>query len=442
MLFGVSLRKNLRGMAEINQTDVEFNVNNEKAKTSLDEVKKKLKDLEEAWVKAANAGDKEFAKKVQKRINETNRELRQMESGTKAVERTMAQLNKAAPVDLNRALKHLQNELKTIERGTPAWDAHIQKIRQVKAEIDKVNAEMKESESFLVRMRNGIQNWGAMAAGAAAGLTGVVMAGKKAVATYAEMQQEEANVRKYTGMTEEQVNHLNDAFKKMDTRTSREELNKLAQEAGRLGLQSEEDVLGFVKAADKINVALDDLGEGATLTLSKLTDIFGDKQALGTERSLLAVGSVINELSQNSTAAAPYLAEFAQRLAGVGAQAHMTIPEIMGFGAVLDSQGQKVEMSATALSKVIMNLFKDPAKIAAATGLEVEKFAETCKRSTNEGLLMLLERLHELGGIDSLAPVFADMGEKGARASAVLAALAGNVDMVRQQQEAANVAFS
>ena len=429
-------------MAEINQTDVEFNVNNEKAKTSLDEVKKKLKDLEEAWVKAANAGDKEFAKKVQKRINETNRELRQMESGTKAVERTMAQLNKAAPVDLNRALKHLQNELKTIERGTPAWDAHIQKIRQVKAEIDKVNAEMKESESFLVRMRNGIQNWGAMAAGAAAGLTGVVMAGKKAVATYAEMQQEEANVRKYTGMTEEQVNHLNDAFKKMDTRTSREELNKLAQEAGRLGLQSEEDVLGFVKAADKINVALDDLGEGATLTLSKLTDIFGDKQALGTERSLLAVGSVINELSQNSTAAAPYLAEFAQRLAGVGAQAHMTIPEIMGFGAVLDSQGQKLEMSSTALSKVIMNLFKDPAKIAKATGLAVEEFAETCKRSTNEGLLMLLERLHELGGIDSLAPVFADMGENGARASAVLAALAGNVDMVRQQQEAANVAFS
>ena len=73
--------------------------------------------------------------------------------------------------------------------------------------------------------------------------------------------------------------------------------------------------------------------------------------------------------------------------------------------------------------------------------MAVTEFAETCKRSTNEGLLMLLNRLHELGGIDTLAPVFADMGENGARASAVLAALAGNVDMVRQQQEAANVAF-
>ena len=429
-------------MVEINQTDVKFSVNNQEAVQALDEVRARLAKLQEAWLQAANSGDKALRDKIQKQINATNRDLRQMESGTKAVERVFQQLNKATPVDLNRALKHLQSELKTIERGTPAWNAHIQKIRQVKAEIDKVNAEMKVSESFLVRMRNGIQNWGVMAAGAAGGLTGVVMAGKKAVQTYAEMQQEEANVHKYTGMTEEQVTHLNEAFKQMDTRTSREELNKLAQEAGRLGLQSEEDVLGFVKAADKINVALDDLGEGATLTLSKLTDIFGDKQALGTERSLLAVGSVINELSQNSTAAAPYLAEFAQRLAGVGAQAHMTIPEIMGFGAVLDSQGQKLEMSSTALSKVIMNLFKNPEKIAKATGLAVEEFSETCKRSTNEGLLMLLERLNELGGIDSLAPVFADMGENGTRASAVLAALAGNVDMVRQQQEAANVAFN
>lgn len=425
-----------------NDTTVGLYINGKQAEKTLGILQKEAESLGKQLEEAVRRGDKAAQKQLNKSLKDVNQTIKQIQSSTKNVADVMARLDKATPHELRKTLTTLNQQLKHIERGTPAWDAHIQKIRQVKAEIDKVNAEMKESESFLVRMRNGIQNWGAMAAGAAAGLTGVVMAGKKAVQTYAEMQQEEANVRKYTGMTEEQVNHLNDAFKQMDTRTSREELNKLAQEAGRLGMQSEEDVLGFVRAADKINVALDDLGDGATLTLSKLTDIFGDKQALGTERSLLAVGSVINELSQNSTAAAPYLAEFAQRLAGVGAQAHMTIPEIMGFGAVLDSQGQKLEMSSTALSKVIMNLFKDPAKIAKATGLAVEEFAETCKKSTNEGLLMLLERLHELGGIDSLAPVFADMGENGARASAVLAALAGNVDMVRQQQEAANVAFS
>ena len=424
-----------------NNTTVRLQVNGKDAEQELQRLEKEVESLRTAFIKAGEAGDRAMAEKFRKEIKKTEAEIRKMESGTKACQRVFAQLDKASPADLQRALKFLNSELKNIERGSAAWTAQTEKIRRVKAELDKVNAELRQSEGMFARMKNTVNDWGASIAAGAAAMAGLVAAGKAAVEAYAEMDQEMANVRKYTGMTAEQVNHLNEEFKKMDTRTSREALNQLAQEAGRLGKQSEEDVLGFVRAADKINVALDDLGEGATLTLSKLTNIFGDEERLGTERSLLAVGSVINELSQNSTASAPYLAEFAQRLAGVGAQANMTIPEIMGFAAVLDSQGQKLEMSSTAVSKVIMNLFKSPEKIAKATGMAVTEFAETCKRSTNEGLLMLLNRLHELGGIDTLAPVFADMGENGARASAVLAALAGNVDMVRQQQEAANVAF-
>ena len=117
-----------------------------------------------------------------------------------------------------------------------------------------------------------------------------------AVQAYAEMEQEMANVRKFTGMSAEEVEALNEEFKKIDTRTPREELNQLAQEAGRLGKSSQEDVLGFVRAADKIIVALDDIGSGATLTLSKLTGIFGDEKRLGTEKALLSVGSVCKNL--------------------------------------------------------------------------------------------------------------------------------------------------
>lgn len=428
-------------MADNNTTTVRVQVNGKDAEQELQRLKQEVESLRTAFIKAGEAGDRAMAEKFRKEVVKTESKIRQMESGVKACQRVFAQLDKASPADLQRALKFLNSELKNIERGSAAWTAQTEKIRRVKAELDKVNAELRQSEGMFARMKNTVNDWGASIAAAAAAMTGLVAAGKAAVEAYAEMDQEMANVRKFTGMTADEVAALNEEFKKMDTRTSREGLNMLAQEAGRLGKQSSEDVLGFVRAADKINVALDDLGEGATLTLSKLTTIFGDEERLGTERSLLAVGSVINELSQNSTAAAPYLADFAQRLAGVGAQAHMTIPEIMGFAAVLDSQGQKVEMSATAVSKIIMNLFKDPEKIAKATGMAVTEFAETCKRSTNEGLLMLLNRLHELGGIDTLAPVFADMGENGARASAVLSALAGNVDLVRQQQEAANIAF-
>ena len=159
------------------------------------------------------------------------------------------------------------------------------------------------------------------------------------------------------------------------------------------------------------------------------------------EQSLLAVGSVINELSQNCTASAPYLAQFAQRLAGVGKQANMTIPQIMGFAAVLDSQGQAVEMSATALSQLIMKLFQDPTKIAKATGMDLQAFNKVLKEDTNEALLMLFQRLNELGDLSVLAPVFDAMGTDGAQASQVIAALAGNVAQIKWEQAEANKAF-
>lgn len=433
-------------MSDINaNATVTLTVNGKQAQNMLEQLKKQASDLEERITKAAAAGDKVQLKKLQRELRQTNRQIGQIESATQGVENVMKRLDKASPKELNRTLKELKKSLNGIERGTLEWEKQCDAIKRVKAEIANVNEELRETEKENVglvdRINGFVDKWGNIIAGVAAVGTGLVMAGRKAVNAFAEMDAEMANVRKFTGLADDEVKELNEDFKKMDTRTSREDLNKLAEEAGRLGKSSREDVLGFVKAADQINVALDELGDGATLTLSKLTNIFGDEARLGTEKSLLAVGSVINDLSQNCTASAGYLAEFGKRMAGVGAQAGMTIPQIMAFAAVLDSQGQACEMSATALSQLIMNLFKEPSKIAKATGMDLDELNKALKRSTNEGLLMLLQQLKKLGNMDVLAPVFKNMGENGARASQVLATLAGNVEMVKWQQEQATQSF-
>lgn len=433
-------------MSDINaNATVTLTVNGKQAQNMLEQLKRQASDLEDKITKAAAAGDKVQLKKFQRELKQTRRQIGQIESATQGVENVMKRLDKASPKELNRTLKELKKSLNGIERGTDEWNKQCESIKRVKAEIANVNEELRETEKENVglvdRINGFVDKWGNIIAGVAAVGTGLVMAGRKAVNAFAEMDAEMANVRKFTGLADDEVKELNEDFKKMDTRISREDLNKLAEEAGRLGKSSKEDVLGFVKAADQINVALDELGDGATLTLSKLTNIFGDEARLGTERSLLAVGSVINDLSQNCTASAGYLAEFGKRMAGVGAQAGMTIPQIMAFAAVLDSQGQACEMSATALSQLIMNLFKEPSKIAKATGMDLDELNKTLKRSTNEGLLMLLQKLKELGNMDVLAPVFKNMGENGARASQVLATLAGNVEMVKWQQEQATQSF-
>ena len=430
-------------MSNINtNATVTLTVNGKQAEDMLLKLKSQAANLEKAIEKAAAAGNKQQLTRLKRELKETNRQISQIENAAKGVEHVLQRLDETSPKELNRTLSQLKRNLNELERGSEEWNRQCETIKRVKAEIAKVNSQLRENESLWERMNRKLNDWQTALAGIAAAITGIIMAGRSAVNAFADMEQEMANVRKFTGMNASEVEQLNEEFQKIDTRTGREQLNKLAQEAGRLGKTSQEDVLGFVKAADQINVALDDLGDGATLTLSKLTNIFGDEERLGTEKALLAVGSVINELSQNCTASAPYLANFTQRMAGVGAQAKMTIPEIMGFAAVLDSQGQAVEMSATAVSKVIMDMFKENDKIIKATGLNAKEFNETLKKSTNEGLLMLLDRLHELGNIDVLAPVFKDMGENGARAAQVISALAGNLDMVRWEQEEATKAFA
>lgn len=421
---------------------VVLSVNGKQAQQMLSSLEKDAKHLEKQIEKAAKAGDKATMKKLQRELNATQRTMEQLKGSAATCEQVLHRLDKATPRELNKTLKQLKNELNGIERGTAAWDAQIEKIKAVKREIDNVNSAMREQQSLSDRVINWINKWQMALLAVGAAITGLVMAGRKAVNAYAEMEQEMANVRKFTGMSAEEVGALNEEFKKIDTRTPREELNQLAQEAGRLGKNSQEDVLGFVRAADKINVALDDLGSGATLTLSKLTGIFGDEKRLGTEKALLSVGSVINELSQNCSASAPYIAEFASRMGGVGAQAGMTVQQIMGFAAVLDSNNQKLEASSTALSQVIVRIYQDPAKYAKVAGMDVQKFSKLVKTDMNAALIEFLSTLKRAGSMDVLSPMFKDMGENGSRAISALSTLSNHIDEVKSQQLVANEAFA
>ena len=419
-------------------------VNSEEAKREFEAVKSKVDELKKKLIEASNAGDFKQVQELQKQLRPAIKEMNNALTKVGQIESAMQHLSLQSEKDLKKTKSLIISMMNEIPRGTKQWDEYNEKLKQVKAELKKLADEQKVVTDSGLSMKDMLDIGGNLSMIAASVLQvkdSVAEFMRDNVNSYIELDAEMANVQKFTGMTRQSVEELNEEFKKINTRTSVVELNKLAEEAGRLGKTSKEDVLGFVKAADIINVALDDLGEGATLEISKLTSIFGDEKALGTEKSMLAVGSVINELSQNCTAAAPYLANFTKRLAGVGSQADMTIPQIMGFAAVLDSQGQAVEMSATAVSQLITKMFQDPAKIAKAVGIDVKEFTDMVKTDTNGALLTLLERLNAFGNMDVLAPIFKEMGTDGARASAVLASLAGNVDMVRQQQEVATEAY-
>ena len=210
--------------------NVILSVNGKQAQQMLSSLEKNAKRLERQITAASKAGDKASMKKLQRELNQTNRLMDQLKGASASTERILSRLDKATPKELNKALRQLKNELNGIERGTAAWDAQIAKIKAVRAEIDNVNDAMREGDSLSDRVAEWLNKWQMALVAVGAAITGLVMAGRKAVNAYAEMEQEMANVRKFTGMEADEVAARNEEFKKVDTRTSREELNQLAQE--------------------------------------------------------------------------------------------------------------------------------------------------------------------------------------------------------------------
>lgn len=404
-------------------------------------LRQRAEDLENALAKARNSGDKIEMNKLQKELKKANAEIREMTSSVQQAESVMRRLDRATPKELSKTLSTLRRQLNNIERGSAAWNAHVEKIKLVQRELNSVKRSMSEQESLWTRFSQKMFDWGNAITMSLAAISGLTMSGRNAVQSYADMEGEMASVRKFTGMTMEEIEKLNESFKTMDTRSSREQLNKLAQEAGKLGITSQDAVLEYVRAADVINVALDELGEGATRDIGKLSSIYGDADRMGMGKAMLAVGAAINEVSQNSTASASYLVDFENRMAGVGKQADMTVSQIMGYASVLDQNAQQVEMSATALQGVIMKMYKEPEKLARIAGINIQQFAQMVKNDANEALLYFLDTLGRAGGMQALAPMFDEMKLDGARAASVLSVLAGNIESVRREQKLAQEAF-
>lgn len=378
-----------------------------------------------------------------KEIDRTNVDIKETKRQMQLVNNTMANLKTSSIRDLEYSIKALNQQMHGMERGTEQFKQMELKAKQLKAELQAVRAEGVAQESWIKRSADWFNRMQGIALGAVAAISGITFTVKKCVEEYAKMDDEMTNVRKYTGQAAEEVERMNEDFKKMDTRTPRQKLNQLAEDAGRLGITSTAAVEDFVDAADKINVALgDDLGGGAVSQIGKLAQMFGDDKTMGLRGAMLATGSAINELAQNSSASAGYLVDFTARVAGVGKQAGFTQAQIMGLASVLDQNMQQDETAATAVQNLLAKMFQDSAKFAQIAGLNVKEFAKTLKEDANGALLQFLSAMRAKGGFADLAPMFEEMKMDGSRATGVLTVLADKLDDIKTAQNLASEAYS
>lgn len=378
-----------------------------------------------------------------KEIDRTNVDIKETKRQMQLVNNTMANLKTSSIRDLEYSIKALNQQMHGMERGTEQFKQMELKAKQLKAELQAVRAEGVAQESWIKRSADWFNRMQGIALVAVAAISGITFTVKKCVEEYAKMDDEMTNVRKYTGQAAEEVERMNEDFKKMDTRTPRQKLNQLAEDAGRLGITSTAAVEEFVDGADKINVALgDDLGDKAVSQIGKLAQMFGEDKTKGLRGAMLATGSAVNELAQNSSASAGYLVDFTARVAGVGKQAGFTQAQIMGLASVLDQNMQQDETAATAVQNLLAKMFQDSSKFAKIAGLNVKDFAKTLKEDANGALLQFLAAMRAKGGFADLAPMFEEMKMDGSRATGVLTVLADKLDDIKTAQNLANEAYS
>lgn len=376
-------------------------------------------------------------------IDKANVDIKETKRQMQLVDNTLAHLKTSSVRDLEYSMKVLNQEMRGLDRGSEAFKQMQMQAKLLKTELEAVRAEGQAQQSWIGRTADWFNRMQGVILGAIAAVSGLTFTVKSCVEKFASMDEEMTNVRKYTGQTADEVERMNEDFKKMETRTAREKLNQLAGDAGRLGITASSMVEEFVDGADKINVALgDDLGDDAVKDIGKLALMFGEDKTKGLRGAMLATGSAVNELAQNSSASAGYLVDFTARVAGVGKQAGFTQAQIMGLASVLDQNMQQDETAATAVQNLLAKMFQDSAKFAKIAGLNVKEFSKTLKEDANGALLQFLAALRSKGGFAQLAPMFEEMKMDGSRATGVLTVLADKLDDIKVAQDLATKSYA
>lgn len=147
--------------------------------------------------------------------------------------------------------KEIEGSLKSLQKASDKLHLEQEKMIIGSEEYIQTSLKIKEIDSVIKDHRRAIQeasqDWKdakdslAKYSGIFIGLKnakdmidGYIGKLKDLAADAAKLDDVYADVQKTTGLTHEEVEKLNEAFKKMDTRTSREQLNQLAYDAAKL----------------------------------------------------------------------------------------------------------------------------------------------------------------------------------------------------------------
>jgi TP901 family phage tail tape measure protein len=418
---------------------------NSAAGQNISAVKKEVSNLSRAIESQLIPGTKEYENALErlaigkKILNDHRNAIRDVE----------ASLNDTAQSGSFNALKKqydiLEKEIDDLAIGTQEYLTKTKALQGLDKQISVHEQKVKGVSKAWEFAKSELKSFGILAIGAL-GVGALTSQISNLVNKSADLSDLFADVGRTTNMTTQEVQELYKEFKDFNTRTPRTELLALAESAGKIGITGKENIKNFVQEANKIKVALGkDLGEDAINQIAKISDVFEVAETRGVlvGDAMTLVGNTINKLGEVSTAKESYIVDFLFRLGGIGKQAKMTVPEVAALGATLDQLGLTAEVSSTAMSQVLMDMFMNTSEYAKIAGMDLTSFNEILQEDSIEAFTLFLEGLN--GNNDGLAVMgnkLKDISVDGVRGISVITSLASKTNVLRKSLADANKEYA
>lgn len=387
-----------------------------------------------------------------KAVSDLRRQYAQLEQTMKGTRLSQAQINdivarsktgKANINELRQAYKQLEEELNFINTKSETFANRQKELKNLKKVIDDATgAANKQSGAWHTALKN---------------LTAYVgmFAVFNQVNTYfvdlfrlnMKFMDQLTDIRKVALSTTDEIANLSRELAKIDTRTSLEELNRIAYAGAKLGIQTQGGTMalaGFVRAADQVNVALkEDLGEEALTSLAKITEVMGLVDKYGVEKAMLKTGSAIFRLAATSTASSDKIVDFSNRMLALGEQAALTTPDILALGSAVDSMALEPEVAATAFGKLVTELRKGTSPIEKSLGIATGSLKKMIESGRGmDAILTIFRKMGETKNVFALDGLFKDLGSDGARLVKTMVTMAAKNGMLTKAVEESNKAFN
>lgn len=269
--------------------------------------------------------------------------------------------------------------------------------------------------------------------------------GAGAIKSAMDFESSFAGVRKTVEATDAEFAQMEQAFRDLAKTipVNVNELNRLGEAAGALGIPKEE-IVDFSRVMALLGVTTNVTADQAAESIAKIQTVFGSAG-----QSTEEFASTLVHLGNNGASTEAEILELTTRIASAGAVAGMSQAEVLGFAAAMANVGINAEAGGTALSKTIneINVAVSTGgdglkKFAEVAGMSVTDFAEkfrTDAAGALQAFIAGLGRVHTEGG--NMIAIMEEMGIKEIRQSDTLRRLALNTDNVTNALKNANLGW-